>query len=195
MSKLSNTITMLELLSTGKKYSINELADLLEVTPRMIRSYKDDLEKSGIYIDSIYGRYGGYVLNQSIKLPRRKFSKSDYEFLDHLEVSPECQEQLNIIADKIRGIFIGSQEEKIELTVETKNYYNIFSLAIKDHRKVKIQYYSYTKGESTRIIHPLDMFLLSSGWGVAAYCELRRDLRHFELKRINSIELLDDYFE
>ena len=71
VSKVSNVLTMLEYLSSGKKYSIQELADLLEVSPRMIRVYKDDLEKAGIYIDTIKGPYGGYVLNQNINVPKR----------------------------------------------------------------------------------------------------------------------------
>ena len=45
MSKISNVLTMIEYLSTGKKYSINELSQLLEVTPRMIRVYKNEIEK------------------------------------------------------------------------------------------------------------------------------------------------------
>ena len=47
---------------------------------------------------------------------------------------------------------------------------------------------------SERIIHPLDLFYTSSSWAVAAYCELRCDLRHFELKRISSIEIMPEYF-
>lgn len=50
MSKVSNVLSMLEYLSTGKKYSINELANLLEVTPRMIRTYKDNLKKPGFML-------------------------------------------------------------------------------------------------------------------------------------------------
>lgn len=61
VSKISNVITMLELLQSGRKYSISELSNLLEVSPRMIRSYKEDLEKAGIYIDTIMGPYGGYL--------------------------------------------------------------------------------------------------------------------------------------
>lgn len=194
MSKLSNTLTMLELLSTGKKYSVNELAEILEVTPRMVRSYKDDIEKSGIYIDTIYGPYGGYVLNNSVKLPRRKFTKNDYEFLANLSVPEEEQEKLKIIADKVRGIYLGSNLEMQELTNDIKNYFNIFTRAIKESRKVRIKYYSYTKGQTERVIRPIDLFLYTTGWGVSAYCELRSDLRHFELKRIDEIELLDEYF-
>ena len=57
--------------SSGKKYSIKELSELLEVTPRMIRVYKDELEKAGIYVDTLKGPYGGYVLNQNIHVPKR----------------------------------------------------------------------------------------------------------------------------
>ena len=82
MSKISNAITMLNLLSTGRKYSIDELSNILEVSPRMVRTYKEELEKSGIYIDSIMGPYGGYVLNNSIRVPERKFKKTDYVLLN-----------------------------------------------------------------------------------------------------------------
>lgn len=50
MSKVSNTLNMLRLLETGKKYSVSELANKLEVTPRMVKIYKEELEKCGIYI-------------------------------------------------------------------------------------------------------------------------------------------------
>ena len=84
MSKISNCLLMLEYLENGRKYNIKELAEKLEVSERMVRSYKEELEKAGIFIDSIMGPYGGYVLNQSIKIPLRKFSKEDYEFLKTL---------------------------------------------------------------------------------------------------------------
>lgn len=71
MSKISNVLTMLEYLSSGRKYSISELSEKLEVSPRMIRVYKDEIEKAGIYIDTIKGPYGGYVLNQNINVPKR----------------------------------------------------------------------------------------------------------------------------
>lgn len=85
MSKISNVLLMLQYLENGRKYSIKELSEKLEVSERMIRSYKDELEKAGIYIDTIMGPYGGYVLNQSIRIPLRKFSLDDYKFLSNLE--------------------------------------------------------------------------------------------------------------
>ena len=76
MSKISNCLLMLEYLENGRKYNIKELAEKLEVSERMVRSYKEELEKAGIFIDSIMGPYGGYVLNQSIKIPLRKIGRA-----------------------------------------------------------------------------------------------------------------------
>lgn len=194
MSKISNVILMLQYLENGRKYNIKELADKLEVSERMIRVYKEELEKAGIYIDTLMGPYGGYVLNQKVRIPTRKFSKSDYEFLKNLNVDELDKEKLQIIADKVHGVYFNSSNEKIELKDDIKNSYNILTRAIKEKRKVKINYYSFTNGNQDRTIRPYDMFLYDTGWGCAAFCELRNDLRHFELKRINKIELLDEKF-
>lgn len=195
MSKISNVLTMIELLSTGKKYSIQKLSDIIEVTPRMIRVYKEEMEKAGIYVDTIRGPYGGYVLNQSVRLPSRKFNKKDLELLDKIKNKFELNdESFNIFYDKVRGTYHGSKKEKIELREQNLDKYNILNRAIKERKKVKILYYSYNKGENERIIHPYDMFLYNNGWGCAAFCENKKDLRHFELNRIRNIELLKDNY-
>jgi len=199
MSKISNAITMLNLLSTGRKYSIDELSNILEVSPRMIRTYKEELEKSGIYIDSIMGPYGGYVLNNSIRIPERKFKKIDYELLNKYieeEQDENVKEKLVNLKDKIKGIYIGSKEENRELNLkdETLLKYNSLTRAIKERRKVKILYYSYNTGENERVIDPAEMFLFKDGWYCAAFCELRGDIRHFELKRIRKLTILDEKF-
>ena len=197
MSKVSNVITMMQMLSSGKKYSVDELAKQLEVTPRMVRVYKDELEKAGIYIDSIMGPYGGYVLNQTIRLPERKFKESDYKLLDKYikeEKDDSKREKLNLLKDKIRGIYSGSKVEQLELKDDNQNKYNILTRAIKERRKVWILYYSYNKGENERVIDPAEMFLFKDGWYCAAFCELRHDIRHFELNRIREIKLLEEKY-
>ena len=198
MSKISNVITMLQLLNTGRKYSIKELSERLEVSERMIRVYKDELEKAGIYVDTIMGPYGGYVLRQSVKMPIRKFKVKDYEILDKyisLEKDELEKEKLMLLKDKIYGIYVSSKSDDNIITKDdNQNKYNILTRAIKEKRKVKINYYSYNKGENERVICPAEMFLFSEGWYVAAFCLKKNDIRHFELKRIIDIELLEEKF-
>lgn len=197
MSKISNVLTMIELLNTGKKYSVKELAEILEVSERQVRIYKEDLEKAGIYVDTIMGPYGGYVLNNNIRMPIRKFKKKDYELLEKYianEKEENKKEQLILLQDKIKGIYIGSKQEKIDLKEDTLAKYNCLTRAIKERRKVKIVYYSYNKGENERVICPAEMFLFQDGWYCAAFCLLKQDIRHFELKRIRKFELLEEKF-
>lgn len=200
MSKISNIITMLELLKSGRKYSISELSNLLEVSKRMIRIYKEDLEKAGIYIDTIMGPYGGYVLNQSVRMPVRKFKMKDADLLNRYiesEKDKDLKDKLILLQDKIKGVYVGSKQEQNELNLidETGKKYNILTRAIKEKRKVKILYYSYNKGENERVIDPAEMFLFQDGWYCAAYCEKKQDIRHFELKRIIKYELLEEKYE
>lgn len=200
MSKVSNVITLLELLQSGRKYSIKELANILEVSERMIRVYKEDLEKAGIYIDTILGPYGGYVLTQSVKVPIRKFSENDYKILDlyiENEKDEEKKEKLTNLQNKIKGVYIGSKRDtnKFKLEDELQRKFNLLTRAIKEKRKVKIRYYSYNKGENERIIDPAEMFLFQDGWYCAAFCEKKQDIRHFELKRIISYELLNEKYK
>lgn len=103
MSKISNVISMLQILSNGRKYSINELANTLEVTPRMIRVYKEELEKAGIFIDTIRGPYGGYVLNQHISLPKENVQ-------DKLNMTDFDKKIYNTIAKSLK------EKRKVELT-------------------------------------------------------------------------------
>ena len=199
MSKISNVILFLEYLNSGKKYSIQELSEKLEVSPRMIRLYKDELEKAGIYIDTIMGPYGGYVLNRSIRLPLRRFKMKDANLLNkyiELEQYPHEKEKLILLQDKIKGVYAGSKQEAKELNLkeETLAKYNLLTRAIKERKKVKLLYYSYDKGENERVICPAEMFLFQDGWYVAAYCLLKNDIRHFELKRIIKYEILEENF-
>ncbi len=199
MTKLSNILLMMQYLQSGRKYSVKELSQKLEVSERQIRSYKEDLEKAGIYIDTIMGPYGGYVLNQSIRMPVRKFKKKDYEILDRYIEDEKDQlqkEKLTMLQDKIKGVYTGSKEEAKELNLKDDILmkFNQLTRAIKERKKVKIRYYSYNKGENERTICPAEMFLFQDGWYVAAFCLVKNDIRHFELNRIINLKILEETF-
>lgn len=166
----------------------------------MVRIYKEELEKAGIYVDTIMGPYGGYVLNNSVRMPVRKFKMKDAKLLERYiksENNIEIKNELIILQDKIKGVYTGSKQEANELNLkdETLKKYNLLTRAIKEKRKVKILYYSYGKGENERVIDPAEMFLFQDGWYCTAFCEMKKDIRHFELKRIIKYELLEEKYE
>ncbi len=193
MSKLSNTLLMLSYLQNGRKYSINELAEKIEVSPRMIRLYKEDLEKAGFIIETIYGPYGGYILVKNNFNISSSFNNYDLNMLKQISPQDDKQkEYLKTLQDKVKTIIDSNSQELIPSTIQTT--YNILSRAIKEKRKVLITYDSLNKGLNERIIDPLELFYLKDGFGIAAFCEKKKDLRHFELKRIKDIKLLNENY-
>lgn len=107
MSKVSNVLTMLSLLNNGRIYSIKELANILEVSPRMVRVYKEDLDKAGIFVDTIRGPYGGYVLNKKVYIPERDYNK------EKLVLSDKDRKIYNIIYASLK------EHKKVKLLYES----------------------------------------------------------------------------
>ena len=130
MSKISNILIMLKMLQSGKVYKIKELADILEVSPRQIRTYKNELEKAGIYIDSISGPYGGYTYNATNEISEMSFDISELNGLEQLQMylyekndSEEYIPNLNIIIEKLRYLLLYSKNEKNQISNDKKNIF------------------------------------------------------------------------
>ena len=81
MSKTSLSIQMLEILYSRGVVGIAELARLLDTNPRNIPEYKKVLEEAGYVIDTVPGRYGGYVLNKKYTFPSTRLSDTEKEGL------------------------------------------------------------------------------------------------------------------
>ena len=94
MSKISKNIKMLDILSSGRKYTCKQLAEMLEISPRMVRLYKDELEKEGIYIETFLGKDGGYRLQSQIELPSILFNQYDIEIIDNAIKNCSNEEEL-----------------------------------------------------------------------------------------------------
>ena len=74
MSKTALSIQMLEILYSRNIVGIAELAKILDTNPRNIPEYKKVLEEAGYVIDTVPGRYGGYVLNKKYTFPSIKLT-------------------------------------------------------------------------------------------------------------------------
>ena len=66
MSKVANMLKMLKILKDEKIHNMNDIAEKIEISPRMVKQYKNELEQAGIYIESKRGINGGYSLNKEL---------------------------------------------------------------------------------------------------------------------------------
>ena len=146
MSKLGNTLAMLKILVSGRKYTVNELAEKLEVKPRMIKKYKEELKATGIYIDSIRGPYGGYVYHK-----KNNYDISfDYLDVDSIEsiltkLDDKEKEKISITLEKIRTIVIYSADEMRNIKIDKEDLshkYLIISKAIKEKKELRFKFHN-----------------------------------------------------
>lgn len=196
MGKLSNMMYMIDLLNTGNIYSLKELSEKLNVSKRMIRYYKNEICANGIAIESFKGPKGGYFMIDKIKnyISINKYDiqlleniynlllNNDFKYLDKLkELLDKLKKMYSIYEEKskyISNINLSTPGE-IEKLIEN---------AINKNDKIEIVYNDIDGGQSRRIIHPLQLFKYKNNYYVTAFCELRNDIRHFELKRIVNIK-------
>lgn len=200
MAKFSNLLVMLELLNTGKKYSIQELSSYLEVSERVIREYKMFLEEAGIYVDSIRGPYGGYILRKSVTIPLLLFNNNDIDIIDEVSesiVDEKLKSKLKNIQNKVTTNLLNFENKNNQFLDSDKELkvYNALNKAIKYNYKIKIKYYNLQHGESIRTIYPLGMYLFQNEWWCSAYWEEKDDMRQFHIKRILDCEILDSTFD
>lgn len=197
MTKLSNMLLMLQLLQNGRKYSIKELSEKIEVSERMIRKYKEELDYAGILIDTIKGPYGGYVLNKDFNVPYLNLTKEDQEIIERtskLIDNEELKQALFEINKKIT-LNLDNKNKNVIISDDSElNVFNKISNAYKNNLKIKIKYYNLSHGESERVIYPLGLYLFQNEWWISAFWEEKDDMRQFHLKRIIECEILNTKF-
>ncbi len=192
MGKISNAIEMLNYLNTGNKYSVKDLAEKIGITERMVRYYKAELEQAGISIETFMGPNGGYyILNP--KNQYNHFNKYDLQILNNVdnilkEINYENIKKYEKIINKVQ-MSNDIEEEKskyfLDYSVKDKSkLYFALNDAITNKNPLKILYRSLNQEWQERIIHPLQIFKYDDQFYVTAYCELRDDIRHFEISRI-----------
>ena len=187
MGKVSNALLMLKLLESGRKYTVKELSEKLEVTPRMIKIYKEDLEKSGIYIDTIRGQYGGYVYNKKhdYNVSFDYFDVDSIEsVLDKLDIAE--QEKINITLEKIKSIVIYSSDEKRNIKIDKEDLekkYQMISKAIKNSEVLSFKFHN-----KLREFIPYSFTFYKEFIYIRGYSILENDIKTLNLSKIKDLK-------
>ena len=197
-------LKMLKILKDEKIHNMKDIAEKIEISPRMVKQYKNELEQAGIYIESKRGINGGYSLNK--ELNNIDLGLTYQELIKLKEIEQYFNENQDF--KKIIGKIIESYEKNINEAdlkkinriqelgkINLKDTYLSLRKAINRKNKVKIKYYSNDSGLNDRVIHPAEMFYYLEEWYVAAFCEKRKAIRLFKLNDIQEYEILDDKYE
>lgn len=221
MSKVGNAINMLLLLKSRKRMKIDELARELEVAPRQIRRYRDDLEQAGFVILSVSGPDGGYELFSPVRHLPLAISREEHlamkilgkEMEKHL---PHYKKEYTSVMAKfeyLRYFPEGSGEDGlvrenspsdafmvkkhnliVDLDAERKKLDDL-QRAVITRRKVRMAYTSNTSGPGERTVHPYALVEYDGGIYLIAHCEKRSQKMYFKLVRIGDYEVLEEKFE
>ena len=196
MEKLSNMMYMIDLLNTGNIYTIKDLSKKIGVTERMIRYYKNEICDNGIAIESFKGPNGGYFMIDKVK-NYTNINKYDIQLLENvynflLNRDFEYLDKFKEFLDKSKKMYsIYDEKSKYISNINLSTpgeIEKLIDIAINKNDKIEIIYNDIDGGQSKRTIHPLHLFKYKDNYYVTAFCELRNDIRHFELKRITNVK-------
>ena len=198
MSKITNTILMIKLLSNGRVYSVKELSEELGVTERMVRYYKEQLEMAGYIIESFKGPGCGYYINKNDMININYFNKYDLEVLDKVQSEISTSDNDKLIKDfielnkKLHSIYntnkVLSEYDNNLSFKENDEKIKIIDDSIKNMKSIYISYLGTSGNVTNREILPISIFKFENNIYVTAFCKLRGAIRHFDLNKIMSLD-------
>lgn len=204
--RLFDIIQMLRL--ARRPTTAAEIAAELEVTPRTV--YRDIalLQARRVPIEGAVGL--GYALRRGFDLPTLMFTEDEVEAIAvalrllHRTGDPGLMDAASGVAGKLasampealREQFAGSSFGVSPRGAPPPAIDDIALVrrAIRQSRKLRLDYVNAQGEASTRTICPIAMEYYIEATLVCAWCEWRQDYRHFRTDRIRSARLLDAGF-
>ncbi len=197
MSKITNALLMMKLLSNGRVYSVKELSDELGVTERMVRNYKEQLEMSGYIIESFKGPGGGYFINKNNFMNINFFNKYDLEVLDRIENEViindnELNKDFTELNKKLHSIYnsnkVLSEYKDVNVLISKNDEkVEIINNCINNKNNLLIDYLGSSGKITKREIIPINIFEFENNIYVTAFCKLRGAIIHFSLSKMLNI--------
>lgn len=180
---------MLKLMQSGRKWTISELSDKLDVSPRMVRYYKSNLEEAGIQFKIVKGSQGGYILEEGSQKIDVSVTEEDMLEIERLNENG----QINNLIDKLRCNYYEVQNQYYTIINATNHKYgkkaDDFISSILNKKKIKLTYCGSSEKVTIRVVMPIDIFVYDKDIYLLAFCELRNSIRAFPLQSIKGYSI------
>lgn len=208
MRRADRLFDIVQLLRRGGLMRAGDLAAELEVSKRTIYRDVAALIASGVPIEGEAGV--GYVLKGGYDLPPLMFDVDEIEslVLGARIVSAWADAGLAQAADKVLGKIhdvlpdhLRLHMDEVAIDAPREHWFNPIAidlqqvrLAVRDCRKIEIEYQSKAGEVTTRRVRPLLLSFYGAIWNLTTWCEVRRDFRTFRVDCILAARFLDEHF-
>lgn len=209
MRRADRLFDVIQALRTAKgPVTAAALAKQLEVTVRTVYRDVATLQARRVPIEGAPGI--GYVLRRGFDLPPLMFTTEE---VDAIAVGAKLVRRLRdpALQDAAANVLA---KIAIVLPNATRTYFDAAPFyvsegsarvpegvdlseirgAIRDRRKVRLEYVDEQGQVTRRTVWPIAMAYYVDVTLIAAWCELRADYRHFRVDRIEALNLLDDRY-
>ncbi len=184
------------------------IAAAVGVTKRTI--YRDVVILQSMRVP-IEGEAGvGYIMRPGYSLPPLMFTDDEIEAISvALTLLSRVGDRglinsANRVSEKIANVLPDWEEKRIELEHLRVSSWNtiprtridlgIVRQAIREQRKLAVEYNDAEGTRTSRIIWPLALVYYVDNIMLAAWCELRSDFRHFRMERFENCSSLAETF-
>ena len=209
MRRADRLFEIIQILRTATKpVTADELAERLEVTPRTIYRDMAAMQAQRVPIEGEAGI--GYVMRPGYDLPPLMFTLEEVEAISvglaMLERTADCtlRNVADSIVEKIGAVLPCELGGSLRgpttvvtnwpLPVVRSSFITAIRHAIREERKLLIDYRNENGRDTARIIRPLALVYCADVILIAAWCELREGFRHFRADRIAGCTATDEWF-
>jgi predicted DNA-binding transcriptional regulator YafY len=208
---MSRAQRLLDLIQILRRHRIpvagTELADELAVSLRTLYRDIETLKAQGAHIDGEPGV--GFILRPGFMLPPLMFSEDEIEalVLGGRWVAAQTDEPLGKAARNALSKIAAVLPNDLQRSLETSSLLvapqrpaagdselPLIRQAIRSERKLRITYTDEKENRTQRTIWPIALGFFERIRMVAAWCETRRDYRHFRTDRIRSLKMTDSRY-
>lgn len=202
--QINRLFEIVYILLDKKTVTSRELAGRFEVSTRTIFRDVEILSAVGIPVYMKKGRGGGISLLSNFILNKAVITDAEKDdILSSLKAIKAIDlNKTETTFNKISSLLGESETDWIEVDfsswANTQNETDVFNTikgAILEKHVIKFSYSSAKKQTTSREVEPLKLCFKGGAWYLYGYCNTRKDMRFFKLRRIKELLVDDEIFQ